>query len=158
MTVGISLAIRTILIGVISLVFIITTNPVALMTSLYQHKLLSAKVSDAVLTGFRIVQLLKHDWSLIIAAHTIRQPKLHKRRFLYYFKSRVQSLHIYRKAFFALLINSIRRAKRIAYSLETRGLGLNPRTIWCPVSLTTVDWMFFATSITFMISVIVLAS
>lgn len=154
-TVGLSLALRTLYIGTLSIAFISSTNPVSLMTSLTQHAKLSPKVSYSVLTGFRMVQLLKHDWQIILAAQKIRLNQTGSRSFWQKLALAPQTLRIYRKALFTLLVTSIRRSERIAYSLESRGLGLSPRTIWHPVALTLTDGLFGGTSLLMALCVIV---
>ncbi|SES64314.1 energy-coupling factor transporter transmembrane component T family protein [Thorsellia anophelis] len=154
MSVGMSLAFRALYIGLLSIAFIKSTNPVSLMTSLNQHAKLSAKVSYAVLTGFRMVQFLKHDWQIILAAQQIRNDHQESKSCFKYFKKSLIALRMYRKALFALLVNAIRRSERIAFSLETRGLGLTPRTIWQPVPLTVIDWLFGVFTLVFVLSII----
>ena len=40
---------------------------------------------------------------------------------------------------FSLLVDAVRRADRIAFALESRGLGEGPRTLWRPVPLGAAD-------------------
>jgi energy-coupling factor transporter transmembrane protein EcfT len=107
------------------------------MTSLHQQGKLSARVTYAVLAGYRMLQQLGPEWSTIRHAQLVRsdydrrgKPRRPVRRF--------------GAAAFALLVGSLRRAERLSQSLESRGLGLSPRTTWRPVVLGWADAIFAA--------------
>lgn len=137
LTVGSSLALRTMSVGILSIGFIATTDPVALMTSLHQNARLSARVTFAVLAGYRMLQQLPREWQVIRQAQAVRSP-LGARgdtRF---------GVRAFGRAAFALLVVSLRRGERMAQSLESRGLGMGPRTVWQPVPLGRADWLFLA--------------
>ncbi|MEE6286124.1 hypothetical protein V2J52_00470 [Georgenia sp. MJ173] len=42
---------------------------------------------------------------------------------------------------FTLLVVSVRRGERMAQALESRGLGLTPRSTWRPVRVVAADWL-----------------
>jgi energy-coupling factor transport system permease protein len=135
--VGSALALRTMSIGILSIGFVATTDPVALMTSLNQHARLSARVTFAVLAGYRMLQQLPREWQVIRQAQSVRSPlRPHgDTRF---------GLRSFGQAAFALLVVSLRRGERMSQSLESRGLGMGPRTVWRPVPLGPADWMLLA--------------
>ena len=54
LTVGGSLALRTLVIGILSIAFVTSTDGVALMTSLHQHARLGSRVTFAILGGYRM--------------------------------------------------------------------------------------------------------
>lgn len=137
LSVGAALAARTLLIGVLAVGFVLSTDGVALMTSLHQNARLSARVTYAILAGYRMLQEMPREWSTICDAHAVRgdrydgtRPPRGPRRLA--------------GVIFTLLVVSIRRGERMAQALESRGLGLDPRTTWRPVRVTGADWAFAA--------------
>jgi len=136
--VGGSLALRTLLIGVLSIAFITSTDGVALMTSLHQHARLGPRVTYAVLAGYRMLQQMPAEWRTIRQAHAVRMPLRRDGRL-------PRDLRSFGRAAFGLLVVSLRKGERMALSLESRGLGLSPRTTWRPVALDWRDAAFAAT-------------
>lgn len=135
--VGSALAARTLLVGVLAIGFIASTGPVALMTSLHQNARLGARVTYALLAGYRMLQQMPQEWQTIRQAHAVRTPLRadgtlpHSPRFL-------------AGVAFSLLVVSLRRGERLAQSLEARGLGLQPRTTWRPAPWRARDAWFVA--------------
>lgn len=146
--VGSGLAMRTMLIGVLSIAFIASTDGITLMTSLRQHARLGERVSYAILAGYRLLQELPSEWQTIRHAHAVRAP----------LSSRtgrpVFGIRSFGRTAFSLLVMSLRRSERMAQALESRGLGLRPRTTWQPVPLTWVDGAFAAVVIAVVVMVI----
>lgn len=133
--VGIALGIRTLLMGLLAMAFIVSTDPVRLMTSLNQHARLSIRVSSSLLAGYRLLQTIDREWQAIRHAHLVRAPRTRSGR------PRLGARGNARAAF-GLLVAMIRRGERIAQSLEQRGLGRQPRTVWKPVPLDRGDALF----------------
>lgn len=136
-TVGAALAVRTLAIGILAIGFVLTTDSLALMTSLYQNAKLGARPSYALMAGYRMLQQMPAQWSDIRAAQAVRAP-------LKSDGTVRSSPASFGRAAFALLVLSIRRGERIAQSLESRGLGLTPRTVWRPVRVASGDLVFAA--------------
>ena len=132
LSVGLALAIRGLLIGVMSIGFIATTAPRALMVSLVQHARLSPQFAYALLAGHRMLAGMPQQWSTIVAAHSVRAPLRRDGRSRF-------GVGDFSRCAFALLVSSIRSSERIALALESRGLGAGPRTIWRPVPLGARD-------------------
>jgi energy-coupling factor transporter transmembrane protein EcfT len=130
---GTSLALRTMVVGILSIGFVLSTEPVALITSLNQHARMGPRITYALLAGYRMLQEMPAEWQTICHAHAVRAPAQ-------------QSLLIRARTFmgaaFSLLVVSLRKGERMAESLEGRGLGLHPRTVWRPVALSPADWVF----------------
>ncbi|WP_291036387.1 energy-coupling factor transporter transmembrane component T [Herbiconiux sp.] len=147
LVVGAALAGRTLAIGILSVGFLLTTDSLALMTSLHQNARLGARPSYALMAGHRLLQQLPGEWAVIRAAQSVRAPL---RRAGTVRQGTVRQGTVRRgpgafgRAGFALLVQSIRRGERMAQSLESRGLGLTPRTVWRPVHVTSVDLAFGA--------------
>lgn len=137
LSVGGALAVRTLLIGVLATGFLLSTDAVALMHSLRQNARLSPRVAYAVLAGYRLLQDMPREWSTIQHAHAVRAPLGRGGR------PPRDPRHLGR-VIFTLLVVTVRRGERMAQSLESRGLGLSPRTTWRPVAVTRADWALAA--------------
>ncbi len=133
--VGSALAARTLLVGVLAIGFIASTGPVALMTSLHQNARLDARVTYALLAGYRMLQQMPQEWQTIRQAHAVRAP-------LRADGTLPRSPRFLAGVAFSLLVVSLRRGERLAQSLASRGLGLQPRTTWRPAPLRTRDGWF----------------
>jgi len=118
---GAALALRTLALGTLSVAFLAAVDPVDLMISLHLDLRLPARVTFAVLAGQRMLQRLPAEWATIRAAQSVRAPLDRRGR---------PRRGPFASAAFALLVSCIRRSARVAQSLEARGLGLEPRTVW----------------------------
>jgi energy-coupling factor transport system permease protein len=118
---GAALALRTLALGTLSVAFLAAVDPVDLMISLHLDLRLPARVTFAVLAGQRMLQRLPAEWATIRAAQSVRAPLDRRGR------PRRAS---FAAAAFALLVSCVRRSSRVSQSLEARGLGLEPRTVW----------------------------
>ena len=123
--IGSALAGRTLVIGVASILFLTSTAPVELMRSLNQNLKLPASITFAVLAGYQLLLGLPREWQTIRAAQLMRQggAKLNRKG-----KPKL-TLKEAGRLVFTVLIVALRRAERIATSLESRGFGLKPRTV-----------------------------
>jgi energy-coupling factor transport system permease protein len=135
LVVGAALAARTLAIGILSVGFVLTTDPLALMTSLHQNARLGARPSYALMAGYRLLQQLPQEWTAIRAAQAVRAPLRRDGTVRRGWGS-------FGRAAFALLVLAIRRGERMAQSLESRGLGLAPRTVWQPTPIRPADFVF----------------
>lgn len=118
---GTALALRTLTLGTLSVAFVCAVDPVALMMSLHLDLRLPARATFAILAGQRMLQQLPAEWATIRAAQAVRAPLDRRGR---------PRRGSFRRAAFALLVSCIRRSARVSQSLEARGLGLEPRTVW----------------------------
>lgn len=132
-SVGLSLVMRTLTIGVASIAFLATTDPVALMTSAHQNLKVPARFTYAMLAGHQLLQDLPEEWATIRAAHRVRRPARAAR------SSERLGVREAGSIAFTLLIVALRRSERISRALESRGLGLSPRTVYRPVRVRAVD-------------------
>lgn len=137
--VGASLGMRTLLIGVLASAFVLTTDATRLMTSLHQQLRLSPRLTYAILAGYRMLEQLPTDWVTIRQAQAVREPGRRRGAAL------PRSPRMLRHAAFTVLVTTLRRAERLATTMETRGLGSGPRTIFRPVPLTVSDAVLTAT-------------
>ena len=148
--VGAALAMRTLAIGVLAIGFVLTTDSLALMTSLHQNARLGARPSYALMAGYRMLQQMPAQWGDIRAAQAVRAPLRDDGTVR-------SSPAAFGRAAFALLVLSIRRGEQMAQSLESRGLGLKPRTVWRPIRIAASDVGFAAAVLGALGAVIVIA-
>jgi energy-coupling factor transporter transmembrane protein EcfT len=127
---------RTLVIGVLVIGFIRSTDGVALMTSLHHNARLPARVTYAVLAGYRMLQEMPREFSTIRHAHAVRSPRDDGRP--------QRSPRALGGMIFTLLVVSLRKGERMAMALESRGLGLAPRTTWRPTPVRAADWLMLA--------------
>jgi len=132
LTIGAALALRTLVIGAGAVAFVATVEPRRLMVSLVQHARVSPRYAYALLAGYRLLGVLPQQWRTITRAHAVRAPLRERGRRRGRPRLGVRALG---RCAFTLLVTSIRSAERIAFALESRGLGSGPRTVWRPVAL-----------------------
>ena len=133
--IGSALAGRTLVIGVASILFLTSTAPVELMRSLNQNLKLPAPITFAVLAGYQLLLGLPKEWQTIRAAQIMRQggAKLNRKG-----KPKLRLKEAGRLVFTVLIV-ALRRAERIATSLESRGFGLKPRSVYRPIHVRSTD-------------------
>ena len=135
LAVGLSLMARTMLVGLLSTTFVLTTDAARLMTSLHQQARLGARGTYAVLAGYRMLEQLPERWTTIRLAQGARElprPEAGPPR----------SPRALSRASFTLLVVTLRQSERMATAMETRGLGSGPRTVFRPVGLDRGDALF----------------
>lgn len=137
LTVGASLAVRTLVIGVGAIGFLLTTDGTRLMVSLHQHLRLSPRLTYAVLAGYRLLEQLPIEWQTIRMAQATRRNDHVEGRL-------PRSPRPLLRAAFTLLVTAVRRGERMSIALETRGLGDGARTIYRPVPLDRSDAVLVA--------------
>ncbi|WP_159798351.1 energy-coupling factor transporter transmembrane component T family protein [Puerhibacterium puerhi] len=132
LVVGLALALRGMVIGVLTVAFLATTPPRALMVSLVQHARLSPRYAYALLAGHRMLAAMPRRWATVRAAQAVRAPLGRDGR------PRL-GVRDFGLAAFTLLVGSVRASERVALAMESRGLAAGPRTVWRPVPLGTGD-------------------
>lgn len=150
-SVGLALAGRTVLTGLLATAFLVSTDSVALMNSMHQQARLSIRVTVTVLAGYRILQDIGAEWTVIRHAQLVRCPLGRSGRPRARFRRLVT-------AAFTLLVGTIRRGERISHTLELRGLGRSPRTIWRPAALNRVDAWFFILTVATLAAVLAMTA
>ncbi|WP_273654297.1 energy-coupling factor transporter transmembrane component T family protein [Cellulomonas fimi] len=133
LSVGTALALRTLLVGLLSVAFTLTTDAGRLMTSLHQHARLGPRVTFAVLAGYRVLEQLPERWETVRRAQAVREPGRRPGAPL------PRDPGSLARAAFTVLVVSLRQGERLAIALEQRGLGTGPRTVAHPVPLDRRD-------------------
>ncbi|MDN5813896.1 MAG: energy-coupling factor transporter transmembrane component T family protein [Arthrobacter sp.] len=133
-TLGASLALRTFVLGVLSIGFVFSTDAVALTDSLHQQARLGPRLCHAILAGYQMLQDMPGTWQTIRQAQSVRAPAPAP-------GVRRPGIREFGHAAFSLLVVSLRRGERMAQSMESRGLGLAPRTVWKPIRVERTDWI-----------------
>lgn len=151
LSVGGALALRTLLVGLLSVAFTLTTDAGRLMTSLHLHARLGPRATFAVLAGYRVLEQLPERWETVRRAQAVREPG---RRPGAPLPRDPASLA---RAAFTVLVVSLRQGERLAIALEQRGLGAGPRTVARPVALDRSD-VVLAAVVLGAVGVVLLAS
>ncbi|MCR8655820.1 energy-coupling factor transporter transmembrane component T family protein [Paenibacillus endoradicis] len=103
---------KSILLGIISLILLLTTSPTLLLYSLMQQLRLPAKYVYAFMAGIRLIPMIIEEFNIRTQALNVRRVQLRKG-----FRSIYNRMKLY---LIPLLAQSIRRAHRIAISMEAK--------------------------------------
>ncbi len=122
---GLALAARTLAIGGLASVFVLSTDAVRFVNAAHSQARVPVRYAYALLAGYRLLELLPDEWRTIRAAHAVRSRGLGG--------GRVAWVRGFARSAFGLMVVALRRGQQLAEALEARGLGRTPRTIWRPV-------------------------
>ncbi|HIW32012.1 MAG TPA: energy-coupling factor transporter transmembrane protein EcfT [Candidatus Paenibacillus intestinavium] len=103
---------KSVLIGIVSLILLLTTSPTLLLYSLMQQLRLPAKYVYAFMAGIRLIPIIIEEFHIRTQALNVRRMQLGKG-----FRSLFVRMKLY---FIPLLAQSIRRAHRIGISMEAK--------------------------------------
>ena len=148
---GAALAMRALVIGLGAVAVVRASDPGRTMTSLRTHARLPARIALALLAGQRLLEDLPRRWATITRAHRLRRPPSADGT-----PARLGPRAMARCAF-ALLVDAIRSSTRIAFALESRGLGTGERTQWRTAALTRTDGALVVGVVLAVAAVLVLA-
>jgi len=119
-SVGMTLFLRTIAIGLVSALFSLTTDPGALMRALMSNARLSPRIGYALFSVLQLVPDLAAEARQIRLAQAMKRSRPPRR-----FMGPMEAARM----LIPLLAYAIRRAGRAAIALEARGLGAGRRTL-----------------------------
>ncbi|WP_341856194.1 CbiQ family ECF transporter T component [Brachybacterium sp. GPGPB12] len=148
---GAALAPRALVIGLGAVAVVRASDPGRTMTSLRTHARLPARIALALLAGQRLLEDLPRRWTTITRAHRPRRPASADGN-----PARLGPRTMARCAF-APLVDAIRSSTRIAFALESRGLGTGERTQWRTAALTRADGALVVGVVLAVAAVLVLA-
>jgi energy-coupling factor transporter transmembrane protein EcfT len=130
LSLGASLALRTLVIGVYSLAFVLTTDPSRLVASLVQNARVPARGAYGMLAAYRFLPILQDEWRVLRYARRSRGVDS-------------GGPAGWLTSLLPLLVSAIRRSERIAIALESRGLGARrTRTFWYQMPVRPADLVF----------------
>ncbi|MCR2822489.1 energy-coupling factor transporter transmembrane component T family protein [Lederbergia panacisoli] len=134
---GLALGLRVLCFTSLSLLFIMTTNPIHFILSLVQQCKMPPKLAYGILAGYRFFLLLHDELKIIRRAHHIRGV------------NRMEGLHgklaSKTKLIIPLLASAIRKAERTAIAMESKGFtGSRNRTYFHKFSVSVKDWVFLS--------------
>jgi energy-coupling factor transport system permease protein len=131
---GIHLGFRALSFAMLGLLFALTTKPVRLFYSLMQQLKLPPKFAYSFMAAIRLIPIMIEEYQIIINAQRVRGLK-QKNHFL----KRMQRLAI------PLLSQSIRRAYRIAVSMEAKRFQTDrKRTYYYEIGFSRKDLFFIS--------------
>lgn len=138
--VAVVLSLRVLAFTVLSLLFMMTTDSKRFVMSLMQQAKLSPTIAYSALVGFRFIPLLQRELQQLQYAHQLRGVP---------FNTKWERLRHVPKLLLPLLAGSIRRAERIAFSMEARGFTSGKRTIYDKVEIKSSDFVWTGVLLTF---------
>ncbi|WP_214874445.1 energy-coupling factor transporter transmembrane component T [Exiguobacterium sp. CH10] len=131
--VAVALSLRVLAFTVLSLLFMMTTDSKRFVMSLMQQAKLSPTIAYSALVGFRFIPLLQRELQQLQYAHRLRGVSL---------DTKWERLRHVPKLLLPLLAGSIRRAERIAFSMEARGFTSGKRTIFDKIEIKSSDFVW----------------
>ncbi|GGK07929.1 putative HMP/thiamine permease protein YkoC [Lentibacillus kapialis] len=147
---GVSVGLRSLCFGALSLLFILTTDSTKLMLSFMQQFKLPPKITYGILAGYRFLPVFQHELQTLRQAHRIRGV------------SRARgikgSVNQFRRYAIPLLASGIRKAERVSIAMESKGFTDDAdRTHYHNMTVKKRDWLFLVLMIGVLIAVFVLS-
>lgn len=132
---ALSLGLRTLIFSALSLLFILTTDPVHFILSLMQQCKLPPKLAYGILAGFRFLPLFREELRIMQQAHRMRG--VGKER------GWGKLLRALKRYSIPLLASAIRKSERVAVAMISRGFTGEPhREFYVQWRVTKADWLF----------------
>ncbi|WP_018883013.1 energy-coupling factor transporter transmembrane component T family protein [Paenibacillus massiliensis] len=132
---ALSLGLRTLIFSALSLLFILTTDPVHFILSLMQQCKLPPKLAYGILAGFRFLPLFREELRIMQQAHRMRG--VGKER------GWGKLLRAVKRYSIPLLASAIRKSERVAVAMISRGFtGEAHREFYVQWRITKADWCF----------------
>nr|WP_307415735.1 energy-coupling factor transporter transmembrane component T [Lederbergia wuyishanensis] len=135
LSIGLALGFRVLCFSCLSLLFIMTTDPIKFILSLTQQCKMPPKIAYGILAGYRFLPLLKDELQIIRHAHKVRGVNR-----MQGFRGKIEAKI---KCIIPLLASAIRKAERTAIAMESKGFtGSRNRTFFHKVTVCRHDWFF----------------
>ena len=146
---GLTVAARLWAIFATSMLFVLTTDPVAFVLALIQQGKLSDRIGYGVFAAYRFVPLVEEELANVRAAHRVRDVE--GRRGLF---GRLRAAFGYA---IPLLAIAVRRGERVALAMDSRAFGALPqRTYYRTTSLGRSDALFAVGAGTMLVAIVAL--
>ena len=129
---ALTLMLRVLAFTMLSLLFILTTEPKRFIESLMQQGRVPSAIGYSALVGFRFFPILGQELSQLTEAHRLRGVVL---------ETRWQRICHLPKLLVPMLAGAIRKAERIAFSMEARGFTGGERSVYHRQRIRPTDWM-----------------
>lgn len=131
MTTAGALALRLLAIALPGVIVFATTDPTDLADSLIQHGRVSPRFAIGALAAFRLVGMLRSEWTTISMA---RRARGLGRGFA--------------RTSFVMLVGAIRRGVRLSVAMDARGFdSRRPRSIARPQHFGAADWLLILSAV-----------
>lgn len=131
--IAMSLSLRVLAFTVLSLLFMLTTDSKRFVMSLMQQARLSPTIAYSALVGFRFLPLMQREMHQLQYAHRLRGVPL---------DTKWERIRHVPKLLLPLMAGSIRRAERVAFSMEARGFTSGKRTVYERIDIKPSDYMW----------------
>lgn len=142
---GLSVALRLLCVTTYSAVFVGTTDPTLLASSLVHQARLSHRIAYAIMAAYRFLPILQRELSQIRDAHHIRGGYREG------FGARLSRIRRYG---IPLLSNGIRQAERMSISMDARGFGVSSRRTYYRITKTKFsDYVFLVSALAISVTI-----
>lgn len=132
---ALSLGLRTLIFSALSLLFILTTDPVHFILSLMQQCKLPPKLAYGILAGFRFLPLFREELRIMQQAHRMRGVGTER--------GWGRLLRAMKRYSIPLLASAIRKSERVAVAMISRGFtGEQQREFYVQWRVAKADWYF----------------
>lgn len=132
--IALALGMRILTLGILSLGFVLTTDPMEFVISLIRQFRLPYHLGYAILAAYRFLPTFGQEMEQIRLAHQVRGIDQGR--------SPVALLDSLKRYLIPMLATAVRRGERVAIAMEGRGFGVYPeRTYWRNVKVTNTDWI-----------------
>ncbi|MEK3888158.1 energy-coupling factor transporter transmembrane component T family protein [Bacillus sp. FSL K6-3431] len=147
---GLALGFRVLCFAGLSLLFILTTDPIKFILSLVQQCKLPPKFAYGLLAGYRFLPLLTEEIRIIRHAHKVRGANREAG-----IKGKLLALKRYA---IPLLASAIRKAERAAIAMESKGFtGARDRTYYYRSEVKKQDWIFFSLMVILFLACVIIS-
>ncbi len=147
---GIAIALRLVVIALVSLLVFATSDATRLADALVQQWRVPYRFAYGTLAALRIVPLLAADWAAITAVHRLRGLQ----RRSPWGRARQIGGNL-----LVLLVTAIRRAERMALAMDARGFDTGrPRGVYRPVTFGALDAAALVVGLSIAIAALALAA
>lgn len=131
---ALSLGLRVLIFSALSLLFILTTDPVRFMLSLMQQCRLSPKWAYGILAGYRFLPFFREELRILQHAHRMRGVERERG-----WRGRLRAMKRYA---IPLLASAIRKSERVAVAMLSKGFtGKRERPYYVRLRVTWKDWL-----------------
>ncbi len=129
-----ALGLRILSFASLSLLFVLTTNPISFLHSLMQQCRLSPKIAYSIMAGYQILPLIREEFEIIRNAHRVRGAGRTR--------TIMDKIRQVREFTIPLLASGIRKAERTATAMESKGFtGEKNRDFYHVITITKKDWL-----------------